>query len=158
MVDNRSRFGYIASSSNGTFHIGDTMTLKKSNLTDEDDSSWDASDEEDIKWCPILTSSAATGSHIIQQEVNCGKWFRPKTEGSLIPALVQPGYEQIYLDNLKDFKTDDTKMEFEIDKTVADEMLKVKGGQKRLQERLSLMSANKTRAITNTEQESHDKS
>ena len=158
MVDNRSRFGYIASSSNGTFHIGDTMTWKKSNLTDEDDSSWDASDEEDIKWCPILTSSAATGSHIIQQEVNCGKWFRPKTEGSLIPALVQPGYEQIYLDNLKDFKTDDTKMEFEIDKTVADEMLKVKGGQKRLQERLSLMSANKTRAITNTEQESHDKS
>jgi hypothetical protein len=133
------------------------MTWKNSNLTDEDDS-WDASDEEDIKWCPILTSSAATGPLIIQQEVNCGKWFRPKTEGSLIPALVQPGYEQIYLDNLKDLKKDDTKMEFEIDKTGADGILKVKGGQKRLQERLSLMSANKTRAITKTEQERHDKS
>jgi hypothetical protein len=137
MVDNHDRFGYFSSSPSGTFHIGDAMMWRTNNPTDDDP--WDAADEEDIKWCPILTNEL-TGPHIIQQSVNCGKWFRPKTKGSLIPALVQPGYEQIYLDNLKYWKKVNAT-EFKLDNTVADGVLKVKGGQKRLQERLSRQKA-----------------
>ena len=93
----------LISHTGGTFHFGNANDwLPKGNLSSpklETMAFWKefGSELQYLLWCPIMKYPPQDG-HSLQELINCGKWFQPTEQSNPIPAFVQPGYEQVYLE------------------------------------------------------------
>jgi hypothetical protein len=103
MANNYSNFG---SNVNGTFHLGDDKSswAKQQRITTRRE---DAT--ETIKYCPV--KNPPTDNFSYQNILNCGQWFRfNRIYGDrTIPAFVQPGYEELYLERQPRFFANSTQ-------------------------------------------------
>ena len=87
----------------GTFHIGNDNKWMPSKMMKPDDdkmTEWKKFDKEDlayIVWCPVA-GYPPQDKITLQNLINCGKWFRPKSNNQ-VPAFVNAGYEEVYLKN-----------------------------------------------------------
>jgi hypothetical protein len=104
-------YANIKSNGNGTFHLGNGRSWHGSNNKNSsskkpaDFSFWnDKVDElEYLPWCPI-SNHPPPNEYTLQNNINCGKWFRPtwswfRSSSSNIPSFVQPGFEDVYIHN-----------------------------------------------------------
>jgi hypothetical protein len=99
-------YANIKSNGNGTFHLGNGRSWHASNSKKPDDFSfWNAkADElEYLPWCPI-SNHPPPNEYTLQNNINCGKWFRPtwswyRSSSNNIPSFVQPGFKDVYIHN-----------------------------------------------------------
>jgi len=94
----------------GTFHLGDerpwqqesviTNSTESEITTSTDMSFWKDFDPEELKYlvyCPVVIHPPR-GVHTLQNVINCGKLFVPRnSDDGVVPAFVQPGYEDVYM-------------------------------------------------------------
>lgn len=101
-------YANIKSNRNGTFHVGNDRSWQAVTRTKTSDKSSFWKDKVDelhyLPWCPI-SNHPPPNEYILQNNINCGKWFRPKLRWNRwsqngIPSFVRPEFEHVYIQNV----------------------------------------------------------